>query len=58
MNKGSSTGLLKGEELAFTERHLPAALLPDAEINEQYVRGEIRPPPSRPVTRSLPPRLW
>jgi hypothetical protein len=34
--------LLEGEELVFTERAPPATPLPDAEINEKYVRGEIR----------------
>jgi hypothetical protein len=36
------TTLLPGEELTFAERQLPTAAVPDAEINEKYVRGEIR----------------
>jgi len=34
--------LVPGEELTFTERQTPAAAVPDADINEKYVRGEIR----------------
>jgi hypothetical protein len=34
--------LFNGEELAFTERQNQSDAMPDAQINEKYVRGEIR----------------
>lgn len=34
--------LLRGEELSFTERPASTLTVPDATINDKYVRGEIR----------------
>lgn len=39
---GAPNELLAGEELSFTESQVPVAIVPDAEINEKYVRGEVR----------------